>query len=231
MFENRQHAGRLLANRLQNVFDDAPAEPTVVIALPRGGIPVGAEIALALHCPLDFLVSKKIHAPDNPELAIGAVSSDGVVVMDEDRRHFWLQWKGVWDTQQEQRERLIIQTRQMEDYWAGAAGMPERVSVAGRRVIVVDDGIATGMTTLAALKTLQQRGAGQIILSAPVIPQDTYERLRTECDLLVTITIPYEFASVSFYYADFHQIEDDEVIEILARVAQSQKAFMGNPEA
>jgi len=221
MFQNRQQAGTLLAERLVDLLsEDADFSPqsTAVIALPRGGVPVAAEVALKLGCSIDVLVSKKIGAPDNPELAIGAVSSDGVVILDRQLPWLFGNTARYLEAQQEQKERLIQETRALEDYWVKAAGMTRRTDVSGRLIVLVDDGVATGMTTRAALSTLRSRKASKIILATPVIPLDTHSRLRQECDLLVALSIPWDFTAVGYYYRDFRQVEDAEVVEALKRV-------------
>src|SRR4030095_14943398 len=173
MFVDRQQAGKLLAEQVKQYLrerQDVGSERLVVIGLPRGGVPVAAEVALALGCPLDILVSKKIGAPDNPELAIGAVSSDGVVVLDQQMAHLFGNSERFFQEQSRQKEHLMQEPRALEARYIQQSGIKERPSLSGKIVMVVDDGIATGMTTMAALRTLRKRGVGELILTTPVIP-------------------------------------------------------------
>lgn len=219
LFKDRKQAGELLAAKIQAVLREKPAfEPAsaVVIGLPRGGIPVAREIAMTLQCPLDVLVSKKLPSPENPEFAIGAVSSDGIVVVDERSTRYFHVPK---DYLEAQKERLIPLTRALEHQWLKDAGIQRRPDVRGRWVIVVDDGIATGMTALAALRSMQIRAVGGLVLAVPVMSYDSYRVLKDECDHLVALSIRYDFAAVSQFYEDFHQVEDDEVIACLKEAA------------
>ncbi|HEY9869218.1 MAG TPA: phosphoribosyltransferase family protein [Candidatus Obscuribacterales bacterium] len=220
MFVDRQHAGKLLAEQvLQYVNQREGFSPgtTLVIGLPRGGIPVAAEVALTLGCPLDLLVSKKIGAPDNPELAIGAVSSGGVVVLDEQICHWFGDPERWLQAQVAQKERLMRETRALEDQYIQRAGIRERPDIKGKLVIVADDGVATGMTTMAALRTLREKGAGELVLATPVIPHDTFKKMQHECDKLIALSVPYEFLAVGYHYQDFHQVSDEEMIASLRR--------------
>jgi predicted phosphoribosyltransferase len=225
MFKNRQQAGRLLAEKLYTLLRDEGlsaltiAKECVVIGLPRGGVPVALEVALSLHAPLDVLVSKKIHAPDNPELAIGAVSSSGIVVLDS-RIASRYRASEYQSAQVEQAKELIEQTKAKEAYWVKEGQIKPRSELAGKWIVLVDDGIATGMTVVAALRTLSTKNVAKVILATPVIPYDTYLSLSQDCDHLVALSIPYEFSSVGRFYQDFHQVEDQEVIEALRRSAQ-----------
>lgn len=225
MFEDRKQAGKLLAQRLKTLswLDCAGPEKCAVIALPRGGVPVALEIALSLGCPLDVLVSKKMQAPDNPELAIGAVSSSGLIVIDEDLERFGVDIKALKQAQDRQKQPLVDQTRRLEEKWTRAAGLKNRVDVRGKNIILVDDGVATGMTTLAALRSLRQLQAGKIILAVPVIPYDTYLRLQGECDFLIALCIPYDFHAVASFYLDFHQVEDDELLQALKQADRGRQ--------
>jgi len=230
MFENRKQAGRLLARSVVDVLGKEPDyEPAraVVIGLPRGGVPVALEVALALGCQLDVLVSKKIGAPGNSELAVGAVSSDGIVVTDEEINRLISVPPAYLEAET---GRLADQTRCLEQHWLTAAAITNRPSLAGKWTIVVDDGVATGMTTLAALRTLQLRGVGPLVLATPVMAFDTFRRLRDECDRIVALLTPYDFNAVGQYYRDFHQVGDEEVIAALrqgAERAQSRKPVTG----
>ena len=213
MFTNRQQAGVLLAARLKNLYSSTGFDGTpVVVALPRGGVPVALEVAIALDCPMDVLVSKKIGAPGQEEMAIGAVTADGVVVLnDQLTRHLRVPDHYI----NSHRAELATSTRENEQAWRAAAGMKSPVDVRNRTVIVVDDGVATGMTAIAAERSLRNRGASKIILAAPVIAYETMQRLEKEYDAIVTVQAPFDFLAVGQFYADFHQVPDQEVIEAL----------------
>jgi putative phosphoribosyl transferase len=208
-FVNRQQAARELATRL--VQAHLPP-PLLVLALPRGGVPIGAEVARRLQAPWDLLLVRKIGAPGQPELAVAAVA-DGVhaeVLINEEtcratgtpRAYIEQQTPVAW--REIQRRRAL--------YLRGRAPLP----VAGASVIVVDDGIATGSTVRAALQALRQRGAALLVLAVPVAPPDVVAALRREVDLLVCLREPSPFSGVGLHYRDFHQVSDDEVIAALA---------------
>lgn len=212
MFKNRQHAGRLLAEKLSKALAArAPEGELVVVGLPRGGVPVAAEVATALAAPLTILVSKKIGAPGQPECAIGAVSSKGVVVISGTAR---ADLPGMDSYLSRSANSLIEQTQTKEKHWLQAAGLDE-ISFAGRCCIIVDDGIATGMTAWAAVETMKRAGARSIILAAPVIAFSTRQALEKKCDAVVAVSEPTDLVAVGLYYFDFHQVEDDEMIEVL----------------
>ncbi len=235
MFTNRQDAGQQLSRLLRDLLEKDSTftpESTVVVGLPRGGVPVAAEIAIELRCSIDVLVSKKIRAPDNPELAIGAVSSSGVVVLDARIPQLFGNSELYLKAQHDQKELLICQTRQQEMSLVERSGMQSRPTWQGKLVIIVDDGIATGMTTLAALRTVKQHACARVWLATPVIPYDTYLKLKQECDYLLALSIPHDFSAVGCFYNDFHQVEDTEVLAALrycsvatSRAAGSSKQF------
>ncbi|MCR0982567.1 phosphoribosyltransferase [Roseomonas populi] len=215
-FRDRAEAGRQLAARLSHLRDAGP----VVLALPRGGVPVGFEVAKALSAPLDLLVVRKLGAPGMPELAAGAVvdgAAQGVVRNEEVIRHF-----GITDAALEQeaaRQRLEIARRR-------AAYLRGRLPLAltGRTAIVVDDGIATGATVRAALSALSgPAGARRVVLAAPVAAEAVAGEFRALCDEAVFLHTPRALRAVSAYYDDFDQTEDGEVVALLDRAS----AWMG----
>ncbi|HEY0856804.1 MAG TPA: phosphoribosyltransferase [Albitalea sp.] len=222
-FADRVEAGRLLGQRLAAL---ALADP-VVLALPRGGVPVAAEVARALNAPLDLLLVRKIGAPDQPELAVAAVV-DGdhpEIVTDEET----LGLSGADDAyvQAKAREALKEIARRRALYLEGRPALP----LAGKSVVVVDDGIATGTTVRAALKALRNAGAARLVLAVPVAPPDTVAQLRGEVDDLVCLFQPPYFRAVGVHYGDFHQIEDDEVIALLDAVRLSSSSAEGRAAA
>lgn len=207
-FTDRAEAARGLAARL---LDEHLPGPVVVLALPRGGVPIGAEIARRLRAPLDLLLVRKIGAPWQPELAVAAVV-DGdrpEIVVDEgiaaevgaDRAYIEREAQREWRELERRRAR----------YLAGR----EPIAVAGATVIVVDDGIATGTTVRAALKALRRRGAAHLVLAVPVAPHDTLMALQREVDRVICLAEPDPFRAIGLHYVDFHQVSDEEVLEAL----------------
>ena len=207
-FADRDEAGEALAERLLGLH---LPEPIVVLALPRGGVPVGAVVARALRAPLDLVLVRKIGAPWQPELAVAAVVEGDppeIVVDDEVRRSMGVDAEFI--ETQAQRELLEI-ARRRHVYLQGRAP----VDVRGRTVIVVDDGIATGTTMRAALKALRKRHPARLVLAVPVAPTDTLEAMRGEVDQVVCLEQPSAFHAVGEHYVDFHQVGDSEVIAAL----------------
>lgn len=208
-FRNRREAGQKLASRLKAYKDQSP----VILALPRGGVPVAAEVAAALDAPLDLVLVRKIGVPWQPELAMGAVVDGGapLVVRNEDVVRLAgvsnLEFNGICEKELAEIERR----RQL--YLGGRA----RIDVAGRTVILVDDGIATGATTRAALRATRMRRPGRLVLAVPVAPADAAIAMREEADEVICLEEHEYFGAIGLYYDDFRQVEDQEVIRLLAR--------------
>lgn len=208
-FADREQAARLLGAQLAKMKLEPPI---VVLALPRGGVPIGAEVARALDASLDLLLVRKIGAPWQPELAVAAVV-DGErpeVVIDESM----LGMPGIdqeyIETQTHRELQEIARRRAL--YLKGREARP----VGGATAIVVDDGIATGTTVRAALKALRRMGPRRLILAVPVAPADTCRALRREVDDLVCLAQPEPFRAIGLHYDDFHQLDDAEVMRALA---------------
>lgn len=205
LFADRADAGRRLADRLAHEYLPAPR---VVLALPRGGVPVGAEVARRLEAPLDLLLVRKIGAPWQPELAVAALV-DGAgptpVVDEEIARATGAD--AAYIAREATREWHELERRRA-CYLRGRAPRPLR----GATAIVVDDGIATGTTMRAALGAVRRRGAARIVLAVPVAPHDALMRLRSAADLVVCLAEPTPFQSIGTHYADFRQLRDDEVV-------------------
>ncbi len=207
-FQNRVEAGRKLAAALAGYKDDKP----VVLALPRGGVPVAAEVARALHAPLDLVLVRKIGVPWHAELAMGAVvdgeaplvvrNDDIIAMAHADEAEF----RSACDRE------LIEIDRRRQLY----LGDRERVAVAGRVAIVVDDGVATGATTRAALLATRMRNPKKLVLAVPVAPTESLAEMRREADEVVCLEDYAAFGAIGYYYSDFRQISDEEVIGILA---------------
>ncbi|HEX6704181.1 MAG TPA: phosphoribosyltransferase family protein [Albitalea sp.] len=208
MISTREEAGRRLGQRLAGERD----RDAVVLALPRGGVPVAVEIAAALGAPLDLLFVRKIGLPWQRELAYAAVV-DGTppeVVINEDVARL----EPLTEAQLEEatREEVAEIERRRSVYMAGRAPL----AVAGRTVILVDDGLATGTTARAALLALRRRAPDRLVLAVPVAPPDTVRELARLVDAIVCLETPEPFRAIGLHYQDFHQLEDDEVLAILA---------------
>lgn len=203
-FRDRTDAGRVLAARLVHLRQ---AEP-VVVGLPRGGVPVAAEVAEALEAQLDVVLVRKVGAPDREELAVGAVGEDGVTVRnDVVLRELGLIWDDLAD--QVEREREEIRRR------AAMLRPGPRPDLRDRTVILVDDGIATGATVIAALRILRDLGAAHIVLAVPVAPPESLRALAPLADEIVCPATPRRFTAVGQWYDDFTQVPDDQVRKLL----------------
>ncbi len=208
MLRNREEAGRLLADRLDFYREDPSG---LVLALPRGGVVVGAVIAQRLRLPLDVIIVRKLGAPGCPEYALGAVSETGSVFMnDEALAEFPLSDRELEALIASQRGEIA---RQQALYRKGRP-LP---SLEGRAVILVDDGIATGATFSAAAAAIKSARAGRLIAAIPVGPQDSLGRISRLVDELVVLAMPEPFHAVGQHYLDFSQVDDDEVLRALAQ--------------
>lgn len=204
-FQNREAAGRRLGEQLLRYQDEAP----VVLALPRGGVPVGAEISDALGAPLDVIIARKLGAPGQPELAIGAVAPGGVRLVNE-RVVRWLGIPEDWIERAAEKELAELERRMRR--FRGGRPTPD---IRERSVILVDDGIATGMTARAAILAIRAEEPRQIVLAVPVCAKETAEKLSREVDELVCLEIPDDLWAIGLWYRDFHQVPDEEVIDLL----------------
>ena len=209
-FRDRREAGRLLGRRL---VDDGGlvGEPgaTVVLGLPRGGVPVAYEVAAALGAPLDVLVVRKLGVPWQPELGMGAVGEDDVVVVNRDIVRIAAVDEAALAAV-EARERAEV-TARAERFRRGRSPVP----IAGRTAVVVDDGLATGGTARAALGVARARGAERVVLAVPVAPADSLPLLAADADAVVCLLSPSHFTAVGSWYRDFRQTTDEEVVELL----------------
>jgi putative phosphoribosyl transferase len=207
MFAKRRSAGRQLSARLQHLREEKP----VVLALPSGGVPVGFEVAEGLDAPLDIVLVRKIGVPWQPELALGAVVNGAdpqtiinrnlaaELAIDED----YITSETARQLQEIERRRKVY------------LGNRPPVPLAGRTVIVVDDGIATGSTARTALRAIRNAGAGKIVLAVPVAPKDALDELQTEVDEIICLSTPSPFFAVGAHYAEFGQLVDADVISLL----------------
>jgi len=205
VFHDRRDAGRILAGRLQGLDVEAP----VIIALPRGGVPVGYEVARALDAPMDVGLVRKLGAPGQPELGIGALGEDGTVVLDEEALASGLVTRA-------QIERTVArEAAELERRRRLYRGDLPAIDVGDRTVLVIDDGIATGVTAAAATQVLRARGAARIVVAVPVCSIGASERLRDQLDELICLERPARFGGVGAWYDDFSQTADREVITLL----------------
>jgi len=206
-FTDRHEAGRRLAERLLALKPQHP----VVLALPRGGVPVAFEIARALEAPLDLVLVRKIGAPCQQELAIGAIADGGEPELVTDRRLIRALTVSADYLDQAKAAALEEIERRRRAYF----GDHPPVDIAKRTAIVVDDGIATGATMLAALRATRRRRPARLVLAVPVAPRDAMQRMKREVDEAVCLDTPTNFRAVGQFYAQFPQLRDDEVIALL----------------
>lgn len=224
-FKNREVAGKALA---EAVAAKSLPDP-VVLALPRGGVPVAAEVARVLNAPLDLVMVRKIGVPWQPELAAAAVidGQDAQIVLNEEVcieaniSQSYIDEMAKEELEEiERRAKLYLKDR-------------PRVPIAGRSAVVVDDGIATGTTIRAVIKALRLKKPRSIVLAVPVAPKEAVAALRAEADDIICLETPEPFFGLSLHYADFHQVTDEEVISILeaqkAREAKTAPAPAGQP--
>jgi putative phosphoribosyl transferase len=217
LFRDRCDAGQQLAERLAFLQDE---KNMIVLGIPRGGVVVAAQVARGLRAPLDVFIAHKLGAPSNPELAIGALTSDGQVWLDEEIL-------GGMDLSEQEIAREVARqradmARRVEIFQRNRAPLDVKNKIA----IVIDDGIATGATMLVALRALRQHEPARLILAVPVAPADSLERLARECDDAIALATPAPFWAVGRFYAQFEQTSDAQVIALLddaaRRVAFSQ---------
>jgi putative phosphoribosyl transferase len=210
MFHDRADAGKKLAERLKEKI----AGEGLVFALPRGGVVVAKEVADALRLPLDVLVVRKIGAPGNEEFAIGAVGEDGEPIINDEL-------VGTSDITPTYLDRSIEKERKEVVRRVKAYRSGEPADVKGKTAIIVDDGIATGMTVEAAIETLRKRGAARIVVAAPVGAKDSIETLRNSADEVIVLHIPDQFFAVGQFYQNFPQVTDDDVRRALVKAQQN----------
>ena len=205
MFKNRNDAALQLARRLKPLNLETP----VVLAVPRGGVVVGAVLARELGGELDVVLARKLRAPYQRELAIGSIGEDGAVYLDPVARTI----EGVTDAYiQAERDLQVEEIEHRRKLFRAAR---PAVDVSARSVIVTDDGIATGSTMLAALHVLGALKPREVILAVPVAPPDMLERFRTKCDRVICLLAPDYLGAISMYYEDFTQVEDEEAVRLL----------------
>lgn len=207
-FRNREHAGRVLAERLKAY---ANRSDVVVLALPRGGVPVAVEVAAALRAPVDVFVVRKLGTPGQPELAMGAIASGGARVLNDDVVKLLNLTAGAIDRVAETEQREL---ERRERLYRDHRPFP---NLADQVVILVDDGLATGSSMRAAVKALRQQRPAKIVVAVPAAAPETCDEFKDEVDEIVCATTPDPFYAVGLWYEDFSQTTDEEVRDLLAR--------------
>ncbi len=214
-FADRRAAGLQLAAAIAGL---KLAPPLVVLGLPRGGVPVAFEVARALHAPLDVMVVRKVGMPGQPELALGAIAAGGLMVRES---------PVYGDGEPDQRVFAALADREREELGRRErlyrAGRPP-LDLAGKTVLLVDDGLATGATMLAAVRAARKAGAASVVAAAPVSSYEAAAQVGGECDRLVVLSIPRPLYAVGEWYVDFGQVEDREVCELLENSASGSHA-------
>jgi putative phosphoribosyl transferase len=212
-FRDREDAGRRLAERLVRYRAESP----IVFALPRGGVPVGYEIAHALEAPLDIFIARKLGAPGREEFGIGAVAQGGVRVLNERAvEALKIPEEYIEHVAKEETEEIELRLRILR----GDRREPE---VEGRTAILVDDGLATGVTARAAVEALRQQNPGRLVLAVPVCAAQSVELLRPEVDEMVCLEAPSNLMAISLWYQNFYQVEDEQVVELLERARRERE--------
>lgn len=206
-FKNRKDAGNQLAEKLNKFKNDKDA---VIFGLPRGGVVVACEIAEKLDLPLDIIVPRKISAPMDPEFAIGAITETGENILNEEIIGMYGISKSYIEKKSKEERGEAV--RRLNVYRGGK----KPIDVVGKTAILVDDGIATGFTMLAAIKTAKEKGAKKIVVAVPVIAKDSLENINKEVDKVIYISTPEPFGAIGMFYKNFKQTSDEEVVELMS---------------
>lgn len=211
-FRNRTQAGLFLASRLQQYADRSDV---LVVALPRGGVPVGYEVAKALHVPLDILIVRKLGTPGQEELAMGAIASGGFQVVNQEI----VRMLGISESEIRSIEARELRELERREQIYRAGRVPHEIR--GKTVILVDDGVATGTTVRVAIAALRAQGPSSIVAAFPVAAPSTCEELRSEVDELVCLLTPQSLYAIGFWYEDFDATSDDTVCDLLKRAEEN----------
>jgi len=207
-FSDRTDAGLKLAEELHAYRENSDV---VVLGIPRGGVVPAYEVARELFCPLDITIARKIGAPSNPEYAIAAVGEDGNVVVNPDINDYKNQYKSYISEEKERQLEEIA--HRLVKFRSGKKAMELKNKI----VIIVDDGIATGSTMVAAVRAVKSQNPQKVVVAVPVGAKESVEELEQEADEVICLAVPQMFAAVGQFYTDFPQVEDEEVVEILAK--------------
>lgn len=216
MFKDRTEVGKLLAEKIHKMGFERP----MLLAIPRGGVPVAKEIAVEIHAPLDLVITRKIGFPGQPEFAIGAVSQEGEILVDEQTV------RSMAVSEEYLKKEAAVQTREIRRRLERYRGKRPYPDLAGKDVIIVDDGIATGNTVLAAIESVRLKKPRSITLAIGVAPPDTLRKLSSKADSIVCLDSPEPFYSIGEFYASFEQVEDDEI-----RKALREASSLEHPDA
>jgi putative phosphoribosyl transferase len=209
MFRDRIQVGKLLAEQIEGLEKiDRP----IVLAIPRGGVPVAREIALVLRAPLDLVITRKIGAPGEPEFAVGAVTQDGEMIVDKET----VRMLGI--SERYLQEEKARQTQEIHERMRKYRGNRPYPDLARKTVVIVDDGIATGNTMIAAIKSLRKQKPASIIVAVGVAPRETVEKLLQVADRVICLDTPEPFYAIGQFYEKFEQVGDEEVTRMLAEV-------------
>lgn len=220
-FEDRAEAGESLGRLLKERIGEGPLVDPLVLAIPRGGIEVARPIARALNAELDVVLARKLRAPDEPELAVGAIAETGEVHLNPEA---WLRIDRACIEEERRRQMAEIQRRR-----SLVRAVRPQAQVAGRSVIIVDDGVATGSTMIAAIKTVRARQPREIIVAVPVGPEDRLHAIRPLCDRLECLSIPDDFRAVGQAYRRFEEVSDERVVDVLKEVVKDAKKDAARP--
>ncbi len=207
MWRDRIEAGRALAPRLREFV----GPDTIILGIPRGGVIVASEVAAILKLPIDVLITRKLGAPGNPELGVGAIAPDGKTVVDEGLIKYL---RVTPDFLEKEKAEQLVELKRREEQYRGDTAEPDWT---GKTLVLIDDGIATGATIKAAALYARRRASKRVIISAPVAPSDTVDRLSDVADGFVFLDTPEYFPAVGAFYEDFSQTTDDEVRQALAK--------------
>jgi putative phosphoribosyl transferase len=220
MFRNREDAAGQLAEELKG----RELRDPLVLAIPCGGVVTGAVLARELGADLDVVLSRKLRAPGQPELAIGAISEDGHVYLNSHAREFLDLMKAFVESECDYQVAEIARRKKL------FRGIRPQAAIAGRSVIVTDDGIATGSTMIAALQSLESQHPHEIIVAVPVASPDRLAEVRRWCDDVVCLLVPEEFWAIGQFYEDFTQVEDEQVLDLLREFAPAAQLRQSNAE-
>jgi putative phosphoribosyl transferase len=215
IFTDRRDAGTRLASKLKGY---AGSKDCVLLAIPKGGIPVAVEISLRLNTPMDLIIVRKIPVPWSPEAGFGAVTDDGAVVLNQSML------EGIEIGESEIEQSIEKVKREIERRRFLFRGEEPPVDLKGKTAILVDDGLASGYTMIAAIKSVEKREAEEIIVAVPVASQSAADRVRPECDDLVALVISHTISfAVASYYRDWHDLSDDEALKLLSDYRHARK--------
>ena len=216
LFRDRKEAGRSLANRLSKY---KKAENILILALPRGGVPVGFEVAKSLKVPLNVFITRKLRFPDSPELAVGALAENGEIFLNKELIDYcpkeYLE-KEISYQKEEIKRRQIL--------YRGGMELP---TLTGKEVILIDDGVATGATMIASICALKASGVKKLIVAVPVAPPEIVEELSRLADELIIPYTPSPFIAVGVHYSDFRQVSDEEVKEGIEKIKTIEESYKG----